>query len=561
MRKSLLAAASLFAALMLGLMGAVATINTAANKTIVAGNGSTTVFAFSFIGDQPGYISVIYTDSAGNQTTLTQGTGPTQYQLALNAAVPPALWGVGGTVTYDPNGTPIASGTTLTIVRTLPYLQNISLLNSASVTQVGAGAETGLDQLEMQAQQLAEAQSRVVSAPIVDPPTINLTLPAAAQRANLLMGFDGMGNVIAASAGPSGIISSAMQPVVSAASLAAGRLAFGLGGMAVEGIGSGLQDDGGLCGTPSCARVNSTANTQVATNQTVTAAYNLRSFTVGSSSVFTLPRANTLWSGFGFTVLAGSSAAVTFAINGADQFVGLSSGVSVQIPGGASVFVFTDAATSGTWYLLRLGSPAPTISQITSSGAGTFNTPAGATWLWVKECGGAGGGGGSGSGATDGGNGGNTAFNSVVANGASGGGGTTTSGGGIGGSPGTGGTGTATLRRAGSHGDGGTGGGSSIGTGGMGGASPFGGQGGGGPPSNGGTAGASCSGGGGGGAGLSTDGGGGGGGSGEYVELIIRGPLASSYSYTVGAAGAASSGAITGGAGGAGEIDVVAYYN
>ena len=198
------------------------TVSTSANKVIVAGNGAQTSFAFSFIGVAAADLSVIYTDASGNQTTLTQGPGATQYQVTLNAAAAGQLWGIGGSITYNPSGTPIATGTTLTIVRTIPYTQGISLQNQASFGQYAQSAETALDLLEMQVQQIGESQARVISAPIVDPSTINLTLPAAAQRANLALLFDSQGNVIAGQAPAAGTISSAMQPVVNAASLAAG---------------------------------------------------------------------------------------------------------------------------------------------------------------------------------------------------------------------------------------------------------------------------------------------------------------------------------------------------
>jgi hypothetical protein len=60
-----------------------------------------------------------------------------------------------------------------------------------------------------------------------------------------------------------GGVSLAMKPVVAATTLAAARTALGLGGMAVEGLGAGLQDDG-----VGKARVNFLI-APVAANQTV----------------------------------------------------------------------------------------------------------------------------------------------------------------------------------------------------------------------------------------------------------------------------------------------------
>lgn len=322
------------------------TISTSANKTIALGNGSQTQFTFGFVGVSAAYIAVIYTDASGNETVLSQGAGASQYQIVLNAAAAGSLWGVGGTVTYDPGGTPIATGTTLTIFRTLPLTQAISLQNLVSLSTVGNGAETGLDTIEMQLQQVAEQFGRSIVAPIVDPSTINLTLPAAAQRANLVLGFDGFGNAIATTAPSSGSISSAMQPVVNAASLAAGRTALGLGSMAVEGIGGGLQDDGA-----GNARVLF-AISQVAANVTINAASFLTKYEATGALNFSLPQASTLWSGFGFWVDA-LTAAQTLIPNAADTIAaqGATSGGNVTIPQGALVFVKTNALSSGTWWI------------------------------------------------------------------------------------------------------------------------------------------------------------------------------------------------------------------
>ena len=342
------------------------TISSSANKTIALGNGSATQFAFGFIGVAAAYISVIYTDASGNQTTLSQGSGSSQYQISLNSAPQGGLWGIGGTVTYNPGGTPIATGTTLTIARELPLTQAISLQNQISLAELGDGAETGLDTLEMQIQQVEELTARAIVAPITDPSTINLTLPAAAQRANAGIAFDSFGNVIAGTTPATGLISSVMQPVVDAASLAAGRTAFGLGAMATEGIGSGLSDDGA-----GNARINYPI-VQVSTGQTVLASFNLQRYVATGPINFTFPRANTLWSGFGFWIQA-VTGDITMVIDSHDTVSGmLSSGTAFTIPAGATVFVTTDAAASGNWYVSGI----PWLVQQPRSISGTYNISA-----------------------------------------------------------------------------------------------------------------------------------------------------------------------------------------
>ena len=318
-----------------------ATINAALTSTTVAGNGSTTVFTFPFIGVAPADVTVIYTDTSGNQTTLVQNT---QYSITINAPTTGSIWGIGGTVTYPLIGSPITAGTTLTIYRSLPLQQTVSSNNGQAFP---LAVETALDLLDMQIQQVNNLFSRAIVQPISDSCTLS-PMPGQIQRANQLLGFDGTGcNPTAVSALPSGTVSSAMQPVVDAASLAAGRTAFGLGSSAVENIGSyGLADDG------SGNLRQSYAVTSDSTNQSVTAAFHLTQHVAGANITYTLPRANTLWNGFGFWVIVPAAVGTaTVTPNGSDSFSGQSPGVSINVQSGTAVFISTNAASSGVWYI------------------------------------------------------------------------------------------------------------------------------------------------------------------------------------------------------------------
>lgn len=364
-------AALLLALSMAGLvpvMPARATVNSTVNKTIVLGNGTATVFNFNFVGVAAAYISVIYTDASGNETVLTQGAGATQYQITLNAPVTGAIWGLGGTVTYNPSGTPIPNGSTLTIFRTLPLTQAISLQNQNSLARLGNGAETGLDTGVMQAQQISETIARAIKAPIVDatPPA---DLPPIAQRANQGAAFDAQGNLVAGAMPGSGVISSAMQPVVNAATLALARAALGLGNAAVENIGCGLQDDGA-----SNLRVNS-ALTSVASNQAVDATFCARTFIATGPINFTLARANTLWNGFAFSLVT-ISGPVTLVPNANDSVQGQGTGASVTIPANSYARITTDGAGAGSWRIDWSG-PATAgslVDQVIANNTGTPNT-------------------------------------------------------------------------------------------------------------------------------------------------------------------------------------------
>lgn len=214
------------------------TVNNSANKVIAAGTGAQTAFGFAFIAVKSSDLAVIVTDSSGIETTLQ----PAQYNVALNPTLPGQIWAIGGTVTYPLTGSPIPLGSTLTIVRQLSLTQLVALGNQGN--EFPSAVETALDLLEMQIQQVAELFQRSIVAPVVDPSSINLIMPPAAQRANTGLAFDSQGNVIAGTTPATGLISTPMQPVVDAATLALGRTVFGLGTSAVLNIGRGLYADG-----------------------------------------------------------------------------------------------------------------------------------------------------------------------------------------------------------------------------------------------------------------------------------------------------------------------------
>lgn len=353
------------------------TVNSSTNKTIAIGNGAQTQFSFSFVGVATAYISVLYTDASGNQTVLSQGSGATQYQVSLNPVVQGAIWGLGGTVTYNPSGTPIPNGSTLTIYRTLPLTQAVTLQNMASIAVLGKGAETGLDTGVMQGQQISEQSSRAIVANIANA-TSPLPLPPAAQLANQGICGDGTGlNLIACSIPSSGIISSAMQPVVDAATLALGRLAFGLGSMAQENVNGGacggatIQDDGSAGGANGAGYARVVFGlTSDAINQSVICAFHMSQRVATGPITYTLPRANTLFNGFGFKVYV-NSGLVTFTPNASDNFPGVASGGSVNVAAGSVCTLFTNAAGSGLWEISCNNSP-PSLSASAGANALTL---------------------------------------------------------------------------------------------------------------------------------------------------------------------------------------------
>lgn len=130
------------------------TISTTTSSVTIGGNGSTLVFSFPFVADNPSTMEVYYTDASGITTLLS----PSVYTLFINAPATGQLWGVGGTVTYPNTGsppTPIPVGTFITISRDVPYTQTVSIANQgAFYPQV---IEQGLDLLELQIQQIQDS--------------------------------------------------------------------------------------------------------------------------------------------------------------------------------------------------------------------------------------------------------------------------------------------------------------------------------------------------------------------------------------------------------------------
>lgn len=302
------------------------TITTTSNRVVAQGNGLTTQFNYAFLIPAQVNLTVIFTDEDGNQTELTT----TQY--SVTGLDDPA----GGYVTYPLAGPAITAGQSLTIERELPLKQLTTLDNQGAFYP--QSVEDALDYLMMVAQQLYDLNGRALVVPITDP--IPLALPSVDQRANQLLGFDSNGNPIVAQPS-SALVSSAMQPVVSAATLALARAAMGLGNLSVLNAGGGLLTDS------SFATVNF-ATSAVSSNQAPTGANHLTQYLVTGARTFTLARANTYWNGYAIWISA-LTAAQTVAINAADTFIGQSSGASLNIPVGYKAYITTDAAASGKW--------------------------------------------------------------------------------------------------------------------------------------------------------------------------------------------------------------------
>ena len=128
-------------------------------KVTHVGNGSATVFPYGFPILNDAHLLVIITDAAGVETTLS----PSLYAAAGIGSLG------GGSVTYPLAGPALATGTRLTIVRTVPYTQTTVLSNQGGYYP--EVVERRFDEIYMAMQQLAEIVGRTTVSSISDPAT------------------------------------------------------------------------------------------------------------------------------------------------------------------------------------------------------------------------------------------------------------------------------------------------------------------------------------------------------------------------------------------------------
>lgn len=198
------------------------------------GTGLQTAFPFTFRVPKASDLRVVVTHANGTKDELVAGVGYTVVGIGLPN---------GGTVTTT--AAPIV-GDTLTVLREVALTQELDLRNQGPY--FAEDVEAALDRSAMADQQIQEQISRSIRIPESEAGGSDIVLPTVAQRANKVLGFDDYGNPIAGFSGSS--VSAAMEPVVSAATLAAARAQFGASGLAVSvkdapflAAGDGATDD------------------------------------------------------------------------------------------------------------------------------------------------------------------------------------------------------------------------------------------------------------------------------------------------------------------------------
>lgn len=157
------------------------TVSSTSSRVVYSGNGATTSWPFAFKVPTSAELVVVYTDADGVDTTVS----PSNY-TATGFGVD-----AGGTVTYPLSGSPIATGTHLTIYRSIAPTQPSSISNQGAFWPTVV--EAALDRLTMIVQGFLDLAGRAVVAPVADSAP-SMTLPIAALRANKVMAFDADGN-------------------------------------------------------------------------------------------------------------------------------------------------------------------------------------------------------------------------------------------------------------------------------------------------------------------------------------------------------------------------------
>lgn len=158
---------------------------TTRRSPVYNGNGAATAFPFSFKVFAASDVQVLVTSVLGVLSTAVLNS---DYSVALNADQTVAP---GGTITYPLIGSPLAVGAKLVVIGAIPYDQPMSVPGGGGFNPVAL--ENELDRQVIQIQQLAVATAGAIHVPTGE--TVP-DLPAAAARANYLLGFNSSGDPV-----------------------------------------------------------------------------------------------------------------------------------------------------------------------------------------------------------------------------------------------------------------------------------------------------------------------------------------------------------------------------
>ena len=185
-------------------------------------------FAYTFDIIAPDDVSITFFDANGAEVSVamarTIDSTPAVNEYYVNESSSSILIGGAGTLHTQYETTIVQ----LLITRTVNSTQESAFPIATSLQSTAI--ETALDKNVMLVQQLSETITRALVIPIQDDSSQVVDLPPAAERANQFLAFDGLGNpAVGDSPAGGAIISTTMQPFISAATLAAARTLLEVG--------------------------------------------------------------------------------------------------------------------------------------------------------------------------------------------------------------------------------------------------------------------------------------------------------------------------------------------
>lgn len=145
-----------------------------------SGDGVATVFPFTFKVFAPGDVAVTTANALGVETKLVLNA---DYSVTLN---PNQETSPGGFVTYPLSGSPLPTGSKLSITGDLDYDQPLDLPSGGNFSPLAL--ENQLDRTTMQIQQLREEMDRTLKLPVTASGVIDPGIPTP--ESNKLLGWD-----------------------------------------------------------------------------------------------------------------------------------------------------------------------------------------------------------------------------------------------------------------------------------------------------------------------------------------------------------------------------------
>ena len=198
------------------------TISTTTIKNSYSGNGSTSVFNYTFKITDEDHIQVIIRSAAGTETTKTK-TSHYNVSGVGNSG--------GGQITFTSGNIP-ANTETIILSRSTPQTQGLDLIENDPMP--AENLETAFDKVTLIAQELQEQLDRSLKVS----KTATITTPEitadASARAGKLLGFDSTGNALDATIDGTGVATSATAAATSATNAANSATAAATSATAAE---------------------------------------------------------------------------------------------------------------------------------------------------------------------------------------------------------------------------------------------------------------------------------------------------------------------------------------